>query len=185
MSRLPAAAFTAGVLLLLPACSGSSPDRVTAAPSAATVTATVTATATATVTATATPAQDQDTAPPIPTTAALGARTPADLTVAVMTEYLRADRSPKAWLNGLAPYMTPSARAAYAGTDPAEVKARQLVGAPTVLPQTSDYLVQVTEDTDAGTYTVLFVRGDDGGWQVEAITEPEVLPDPSALTAGS
>lgn len=72
-----------------------------------------------------------------------------------------------AWWAGLAPYLSPQARVAYAGVDPAEVPVRELLGAPTLEPQTSAWLAVAVAETDAGWYRVRLSRADDGAWQVD------------------
>lgn len=80
-----------------------------------------------------------------------------------------AAESPNQWFAGLAPLLSPQARPAYAGTDPATVPVHILIGAPTVDPSSTAYLTTVDQVTDAGRYQVLCSRADDGRWQVERI----------------
>lgn len=114
------------------------------------------------------PLADAD--PPVPEP------TPTDSPLRAATGALAAfaDHSTDAdtWWRRLAPHLSPAARTAYARTDPALVPVHRLTGPPHLEPSTTAALATVTEDTDAGRYTVLLSLTDAGGWQVERLTPP-------------
>lgn len=165
LSRRGARLCGAAVALLLLAGCGSFADRASSPRAAGT-------TASSSAPATDTP-QDSEPSPlPLPTTAPAGTRSPADLAVAAMTAFVDHSVDADGWIAHLGEYLSPQARAAYTGTDPANVPAHQLVGAPSII-VASDYLTTVAVGTDDGTYRVLESRAADGAWQVERIEPPE------------
>jgi hypothetical protein len=109
---------------------------------------------------------------PVPSTSPPGARTPADIAVAAMTAYVDHSVDAAGWIANLGQYLSAQARTDYAYTDPANVPAHQIVGAPQVI-DASAYLTLVAVGTDAGTYRVVESRAADGHWQVERIEPPE------------
>ena len=101
-----------------------------------------------------------------------------DLAQRAMTAFARPTVGVDTWFNDLAPLLTPEARSAYYGTDPAEVPAHAVTGparaetSPSAY--SSAYLAHVTVPTDAGDYRVLLSReGGDAGWLVETLTPPD------------
>ena len=101
-----------------------------------------------------------------------------DLAQRAMTAFARPTVAADTWFNDLAPLMTPEARSAYYGTDPAEVPAHAVTGparaetSPSAY--SSAYLAYVTVPTDVGDYRVLLSReGGDAGWLVETLTPPD------------
>lgn len=116
------------------------------------------------------PTGDDDAGAPVPTTAPAADAVP--VAVAALTAYTDHTKTADAWYAALAPHLSAAARAAYAGTDPSTVSAHTLTGPPILQPAGSAYLAVVIQSTDAGSYTLLCSRADDGSWQVERITPP-------------
>lgn len=84
--------------------------------------------------------------------------------------FARPDLSEELWWAGLAPMLTPTARVAYEGTDPAEIPVREVTGPAGTGPSPSPFLATVVVPTDAGEYAVLLVREGAGApWLVERI----------------
>ncbi len=80
------------------------------------------------------------------------------------------------WWSLLAPLLTPTAQAAYQGTDPAQVPVRAVTGPGRLVDETSAYLARVELPTDVGPYLVLLVRDGQGApWLVERLTPPAGL----------
>lgn len=168
MTRSRAAAALLGAALLT-GCAATAADPPAAAPTSS-------ATSSPSSTSSAPPPADHiENATPFPSTAPDGARTAADLSLAAMTAFVDHSLDADRWFTYLAPYLSPQAREAWAYTDPAEIPARQIVGAPTVLSE-GPYLAETQQATDAGVYALLLSRADDGQWQVEQITPPETVP---------
>lgn len=168
-TRLIAAALGAAGVLLLSACGGTGAQPAAASPSSSTAAPRSTS---------ADPPMDsgdpQTGIPTAPQPAPLGeaSRTPTDVAQAVMTAYVvTGPTDPDTWYRRIAPFLLPQARRDYTYVDPAQVKAHQLVGLAAVTRQT-DYLAEVTQNTDAGIYLVHLARDDDGLWKVSAIDEP-------------
>jgi hypothetical protein len=90
----------------------------------------------------------------------------------VMGLYARPTVGAQAWLNGLDPYLTQDAAAAFAGTDPSTIPARQVTGSALVLPASTAEGAPVAVPTDAGTYQLLLLRNGPG-WLVDQITPPK------------
>jgi hypothetical protein len=170
MIRTRAAAIAVGTLLLAACTDAPEEDRPAAAPTSSTSSS-----------ATQSPmddVHDEPQATPFPSTSPLDGRGVADLTLAVMTAYSDHDfdSDPERWFELLAPYLAPQALPAYETVDPRLVPVTQLRGVPVVLDEGA-YLASTQQDTDAGVYTVLFSRADDGHWQVERIVPPPVVHD--------
>lgn len=90
-----------------------------------------------------------------------------------MAAFLQVELDPESWLTQLSPHLSPTARAAYFGTDPLEVPARQVTGPARYEGSTSAYLATVVVPTDVGDYRLLLVReGQDAPWLVETLTPP-------------
>ena len=78
------------------------------------------------------------------------------------------------WFTELAPLLTPAARSAYTGTDPAEVPARAVTGPGRPEESTSAFLAYVVIPTDVGDYRLMLSReSGDAGWLVETISAPD------------
>lgn len=91
-----------------------------------------------------------------------------------MRAFARPSLDEATWWDQLRPLLTPAAAIAYEGTDPANVPASAVTGAPVLVDDTSAYLARVEVPTDAGTYAVLLVREGAGQpWLAERITPPE------------
>ena len=102
---------------------------------------------------------------------------------AAVTAFARPDVSAEEWWAELQPLLSPTAVEAYAGTDPAEVPARAVIGPPWQGESDSPYLALTFVPTDVGDYAVLLVR-DGGGapWLVERIT---LVPAEASATPGT
>lgn len=173
-TRIRAVGLAAGAALLLSACGGSFTGATSSSsPTASSPTTSVPAPAPSS----GTPMDSDGAATDIPTVAPPavpeGQRAPGDVGSAAMGAYIVATPvDADTWFRRLAPYLSDDARREYVYTDPANVAAHQLVGAPAVTRQT-DYLATVTQGTDVGTYTVGLARDDTGVWKVIAITPPD------------
>jgi hypothetical protein len=96
-----------------------------------------------------------------------------DLATKAMTAFARPQVPAQRWWRELWPLLSDTARAAYTGTDPANVPAHGVTGAGTLLPTTTGYLVSVRLPTDVGSWTVLLKRpGQNAPWAVERFTPP-------------
>ena len=96
---------------------------------------------------------------------------------ATMAAFLRVDLDADTWLTGLSEHLSPTARAAYVGTNPLEVPARTLTGPAVYEPSTSAYLATVVIPTDVGDYRLLLSREGQGApWLTETLTPPDNLP---------
>ncbi|MGF1662336.1 MAG: hypothetical protein ACFCVG_07665 [Kineosporiaceae bacterium] len=101
--------------------------------------------------------------------------------VAAVTAFARPAAPVDRWWADLAPLLTPAARTAHTGTDPANVPASAVTGPAGPARSPSPFLATVAVPTDAGTYTVLLVRDDAGaGWLVDRLDPPP--DDPATLT---
>jgi hypothetical protein len=105
---------------------------------------------------------------PLSTAAATRAATTA---TTLMRLYARPGVDADAWLNGLYPFLTQGAAAAFAHTDPATIPAHTVTANPEVLPVSTTDGAVVDVSTDAGTYRVLLL-GSGGGWAADQITPP-------------
>jgi len=95
------------------------------------------------------------------------------LSTKAMTAFARPQVPAQRWWRELWPLLSETARAAYTGTDPANVPAHGVTGAGTLLPTTTGYLVSVRLPTDVGSWTVLLKRpGQNAPWAVERFTPP-------------
>ena len=91
-----------------------------------------------------------------------------------MTVFARPTIDPGTWFADLAPLLTPEARSAYYGTDPANVPAHAITAPGRAEASPSAYLAHVTVPTDVGDYRVLLSRQDGStGWLVETLTPPD------------
>lgn len=113
-------------------------------------------------------------APVPPTQDASSSATAVDLAQRAMTAFARPTVDAEAWFTDLAPLLTPAARSAYVGTDPAEVPAHTVTGPGRAEDSPSAFLAYVTVPTDVGDYRLLLSReSGDTGWLVETITAPD------------
>jgi hypothetical protein len=109
----------------------------------------------------------------VPTWDDTARRGAVDKAEAAMTAFVRPDLDESAWWSQLSPLLTPAAQVAYAGTDPAQVPARSVVGAGRLVDESSAYLARVEVPTDIGPYLVLLSRDGQGApWLVERLTPP-------------
>ena len=91
-----------------------------------------------------------------------------------VTAFARPDLSYDEWINGLYPYLTQTGAAAYEDTDPALVPVRQVTGAGTILPASTEVALIVQVPTDAGPYNVSLSRpSPDAPWLADRIRPAE------------
>jgi hypothetical protein len=91
-----------------------------------------------------------------------------------MAAFVRVDLTADAWLEQLSANLTADAAGAYYGSDPLEVPARAVTGAPRWDGSTSAYLADVVVPTDVGDYRLLLVRdGQNSPWLVQTIDPPD------------
>lgn len=121
-----------------------------------------------------TPPVDDATADPVPeagTESQAAAITAAEEAVAA---FGRPDLNYDEWINGLYPHLTQAGAAAYEGTDPARVPVRQVTGAGTILPASTEVALIVQVPTDAGPYNVSLSRtSPDAAWLADRIRPAE------------
>jgi hypothetical protein len=95
------------------------------------------------------------------------------LATKAMTAFARPQVPAQVWWYDLWPLLSDTARAAYTGTNPANIPAHAVTGRGTLLPTTTGYLVSVRLPTDVGSWTVLLKRpGQNAPWAVERFTPP-------------
>jgi len=93
---------------------------------------------------------------------------------AAMTSFVRVDLLAGDWWSQLSTHLSADAASAYYGTDPLQVPARAVTGAPRWDGSTSAYLANVVVPTDVGDYKLLLVRDAQGSpWLVQTITPPD------------
>jgi hypothetical protein len=91
----------------------------------------------------------------------------------LMTAFARPNIDATAWINGLYPYLTQSAGAAYSATDPAQVPTHKVLGPGAVVEGATAYALVVRVPTDIGDYTVSLTRKQPADpWLAERITPP-------------
>lgn len=113
-------------------------------------------------------------APVLPTQDAASSAAAVDLAQRAMTAFARPTLNADTWFADLAPLLTPSARAAYTGTDPAEVPTRAVTGPGRAAESPSAFLADIVVPTDVGNYRLLLSReSGDADWLVETITAPD------------
>lgn len=146
-----------------------------AVPNATTTTATAPATAApTTVGGPNDVAMSAPPAPVLPTQDATSSAAAVDLAQRAMTAFARPTLDDDQWFTDLGPLLTPAARSAYVGTDPAEVPARAVTGPGRAADSPSAFLAYVVVPTDVGDYRLLLSReGGDADWLVETITAPD------------
>lgn len=111
------------------------------------------------------------TAPPATTASIRAAET---LAGQVMTAFARPTVDPTTWINGLYPYLTQSAAAAYSGTDPAQVPVTTILGQGSVVEGSTAYALVVRVPTNIGEYTISLTRKNASDpWLAERITPPQ------------
>jgi hypothetical protein len=112
--------------------------------------------------------------PVMPSQDATSSTAAVNLAQRAMTAFARPTIDAETWYIELAPLLTPAARSAYTGTDPAEVPAHAVTGPGRTEDSPSAFLSYVVVPTDVGDYRLLLSReGGDSGWLVETITAPE------------
>lgn len=90
-----------------------------------------------------------------------------------MTLFARPDLEKRTWWEELSPHLSPEARTAYQGVDPANVTATTVTGTPDVQTTASSYLATVSLQASDGTWTVLLSRdAAEAPWSVERFTPP-------------
>jgi hypothetical protein len=112
--------------------------------------------------------QSQSTRPLSPAAASAAAKT----ATAVMSFYARPSANAQAWIEGLGPYLSQDAAAAFADTDPATIPAHQVTGTAQVLSASTAGGALIDVPTDAGTYQLLLLKSG-SGWLVDQITPPK------------
>jgi hypothetical protein len=90
----------------------------------------------------------------------------------VMSLYAGPSDDAQAWIEGLDPYLTQDAAAAFAGTDPSTIPAHQVTGTAHVLAASTAEGALLDVTTDAGTYRLLLLKNG-SGWLVDQITPPK------------
>ena len=126
--------------------------------------------------------EDLPTLPPPPTWDAESREAAKKAGIRMMRDFARPRLSAQRWWGELEPLLSPAARTAYAGTDPASVPASAVTGPAVLLDDTdgpdaaSPWLAHVEVQTDVGRYVVLLSRTGDGSpWLVERLTPPRAL----------
>jgi len=113
-------------------------------------------------------------APVAPTQDAASSAAAVDVAQRAMTAFARPSLAADVWFGELAPLLTPAARAAYTGTDPAEVPTRAVTGPGRAEASPSAFLAYVVVPSDVGEYRLLLSReSGDADWLVETITAPD------------
>lgn len=93
-----------------------------------------------------------------------------------MSAYARPQAGPARWWRGLSSLLSPAARIAYTGTDPATIPVRSVTGPATMAPSSLPALARVSVPTDVGAYLVVLSRTPQApGWLVERFVAPEVM----------
>lgn len=93
----------------------------------------------------------------------------------IRKDLIAPDQQP-AWWAGVTPYLSLGAQAAYAGTDPTQIKGKRLLRGALAKPvPESAHLAVAAVPTDVGPYTVQLswnpaAVGTGGGWQVDQMT---------------
>ena len=164
--------LTAGSLLVLAVAGCSGP---TQGPAGSASTAARAPVATAPSTAIGPNDADEDPQPPpvMPTQDAISDAAAVDLAQRAMNAFARPALDADLWFTELAPLLTPDARSAYYGTNPAEVPPHAVTGPGRAENSPSAFLAYVVVPTDVGDYRLLLSReGGDTGWLVEELTPP-------------
>jgi hypothetical protein len=134
--------------------------------------------------------EDADLAPlgPAPTWDTRSQQAAIAAATAAMRAFARPQLSAAAWWKDLAPMLSPTAAAAYQGTDPQNVPVHAITGTARLAPasasgsgsgsgsgspESTPYLARVQVPTDVGICTVLLSRTDQAApWLMERITLP-------------
>lgn len=99
----------------------------------------------------------------------------AAVTVAekLMTAFARPGVDETTWINGLYPYLTQEAGAAYAGTNPAKVPVTEVTGVGSVVDGATEYALLVSVPTNIGPYVVSLTRqAPTDAWLADRLTPP-------------
>lgn len=95
---------------------------------------------------------------------------------AAMSAYARPHAGPARWWQDLSPLLSPEARTAYTGTDPAGIGVRTVTGPAALAPSSLPALARVSVPTDVGVYLVVLSRTPQAsGWRVERFIAPEAM----------
>lgn len=168
MNRAAAAAIPLVAALALAGCVHSNDPGPSLSPSSS-------PTVTSTSPANPTPPVDMGaTADPVPEAGTDSQAAAIDTAEKAITAFARPDLSYDEWINGLYPYLTQAGAAAYEDTDPARVPVRQVTGAGTILPASTEVALIVQVPTDAGLYNVSLSRpSPDAPWLADRIRPAE------------
>ncbi len=167
MKRVAAAAVPLLTALTLAGCVGTAGGPGTATPSSS-------PSVTSTNPANPTPPVDNATADPVPEAGTDSQAAAIDTAEKAVAAFARPDLSYDEWINGLYPYLTQAGAAAYEDTDPARVPVRQVTGAGTILPASTEVALIVQVPTDAGPYNVSLSRpSTDAAWLADRIRPAE------------
>lgn len=164
--RAAAAAVPLIAALTLTGCVNSTTDDAPLVPSAPTVTATDP------VTPSPNPSVpvDDATVEPVPEASTGSQAAAIDTAEKAVAAYARPDLGYDEWINRLYPYLSQTGTTAYEDTDPARVPARQVTGAGTILPASTEVALIVQVPTDAGPYNVSLSRpGTTAPWLADRI----------------
>ena len=168
MNRAAAAAIPLVAALTLAGCVNSNDPSPSLSPSSS-------PTVTSTSPANPTPPVDMGaTADPVPEAGTDSQAAAIATAEKAVTAFARPDLSYDEWINGLYPYLTQTGAAAYEDTDPALVPVRQVTGAGTILPASTEVALIVQVPTDAGPYNVSLSRpSPDAPWLADRIRPAE------------
>jgi len=165
--RPVALATSAVVLVTLSACSAPPSATGTAQPTQSTAASSATSQAQPLPRDNST--QQSQPAQALPPAAASEAATTS---ATAMTLYARPSLDAQTWIDGLDPYLTQGAAAAFAGTDPSTIPAHHVTGSGQILPASTAEGALIDVPTDAGTYQLLLLKNG-SGWLVDQITPPK------------
>ncbi len=168
MNRAAAAAIPLVAALALAGCVNSNDPSPSLSPISS-------STVTSTSPANPSPPVDMGaTADPVPEAGTDSQEAAIDTAEKAVTAFARPDLSYDEWINGLYPYLTQTGAAAYEDTDPALVPVRQVTGAGTILPASTEVALIVQVPTDAGPYNVSLSRqSPDAPWLADRIRPAE------------
>ncbi|MFL2002064.1 hypothetical protein [Microbacterium sp. A1-JK] len=120
------------------------------------------------------PPFDDETVAPVPEAAEDSQSAAITAAERAVTAFARPDLGYDEWIAGLYPYLTQTGAAAYEDTDPANVPVRQVTGAGTILPASTEVALIVQVPTDAGLYNVSLSRpSTDAPWLADRIRPAE------------
>lgn len=154
--KAAAAILTAAITLTgLTACTAQSSNTLSPTASSTTPTSSASSTASAVPTDGLSDGIDIPTAAPADATSTAAAVAVAEK---LMIAFARPNVDATTWINGLYPYLTQAAGAAYAGTDPAKVPVNTVTGAGSVVDGATQYALLVKVPTNIGDYIVSLTR---------------------------